>query len=1142
MTQRRPNIARNATASLAVLLSLLVVTCPVRAVESESLTPQQTDFFEKKVRPVLAEHCYECHSAEAKKSKGGLVLDSKVGWETGGDAGPALIPGDVEQSLLTRAITHKDNDLQMPPKYRMKDHEIAALRAWVEMGAPDPRTGGVAAKTHREIDLDAGRQFWSFKPRADAKPPAVKHAEWPAGDIDRFILAALEAKGLTPAPLASPEALVRRIYIDLTGLPPTPEQIDAFVADPSPEAYARLVDELLASPRFGERWGRHWLDVTRFAESSGGGRSLMFKDAWRFRDYVIESFNNEKPFDQLIREHIAGDLLPYDNHRERNDNLIGAGYLILGPHSYEQQDKALLKMDIVDEQISVVGSTFLGMTLGCVRCHEHKFDPIPMEDYYALAGIFQSTDSVTPGNVSGYVQRPLSGDEQLEKELAAYNKKIDELTLAVEQAKKDYQIVARESLPAEKGKLGPIRSRSLPGIVIDDVDAEQVGYWMKSTHNKNYVDATYIHDQGKDRGRKSVVFKPKIEIGGKYEVRLAYNSSSNRASNVPVIIDHQDGRDEVIVNQVKRPPIDGYFVSLGTYRFEADNVAQVTVTNKGTNGVVIADAVQFLPIDADNKVVAKARGKKTGSIKDDLSQFDKLDFVPFIVEDPSTLEGVVVDDIDAEKVGEWKHSVHTPPFVGKGYLHDAKTGKGAKSMTFRPTLPAAGEYEVRLAHNYNVRRTTTAPVTVHHADGKKTIIVNEREPSPIKKLWVSLGKFRFEKGRSGKVVIETHGTDGAYVIADAVQFIPLEAAGVAKADRGPNAAELKKRYDKLSKQLKELKKKSPKPKDLAMSVRDMAKPADGHLHIRGQVRVTGKKVPRGFLTVATPPGEARPKIADGESGRRELADWVADPDNPLTARVMANRVWLKLLGEGIVRTPDNFGFSGRRPSHPELLDYLANAFVDNGWSVKKLIRQIVLSKTYRLSTVHPDADAIAKVDAENALLAYAHRRRLDAEVIRDSILQVSGKLDLAMGGLTIRKFSKYDLGYDHGDIYRRSVYVPAFRNTLLEIFEIFDYPNPNLVTGRRTASTIAPQSLYLMNSPFVIDQSRLAAARLINEVGSNRSAWIERAYRQVLGRRPSQDERLAAERYVSEYDGKDEDALASLYHTLFASLDFRYLN
>jgi len=300
----------------------------------------------------------------------------------------------------------------------------------------------------------------------------------------------------------------------------------------------------------------------------------------------------------------------------------------------------------------------------------------------------------------------------------------------------------------------------------------------------------------------------------------------------------------------------------------------------------------------DTAIAKKTRGaKQSGSIKDDLTQFDKPDFVPFIVEDPSTLEGIVVDDVDAVKVGEWAHSVHTPPFVGKGYLHDAKTGKGAKSITFEPKLPVAGKYEVRLAHNYNVRRTTTAPVTVHHADGKKTIIVNEREPSPIEKLWVSLGTYRFEKGKAGKVVIETHGTDDTYVIADAVQFIPVKTTQIAAKQPDAKAiAELKKRYTDLDKQLKALKSKAPKVKDVAMSVMDMPKPADGHVHIRGQVRVLGKKVPRGFLTVASPPGQAVAKIADGQSGRLELAEWIADPDNPLTARVMTNRVWLKLLG------------------------------------------------------------------------------------------------------------------------------------------------------------------------------------------------------------------------------------------------------
>jgi len=963
------------------------------------------DFFEKEVRPVLVKHCYKCHAADAKKVKGGLLLDTKSGWSIGGDSGPAVIPGDIEKSLLIRGITHKDNDLKMPPKYRMKPSEIDALRQWVKMGAPDPRTSGPSKKKIEEIDLAKGRDFWSFKARARPKPPVVRDSQWPQGDIDRFILAALEAKGLTPAPQADPQSLLRRLYIDLTGLPPMPKQIDAFVADPSPKAYARLVDELLSSPQYGERWGRHWLDVARFAESSGGGRSLMFRNAWRFRDYVIDSFNADKPFNQLIREHIAGDLLPYKSPEERNANLIGVGYLILGPHSYEQQDKALLKMDVVDEQISAVGSTFLGMTLGCVRCHSHKFDPIPIEDYYALAGIFHSTNSLTPGNVSGYIELALSGNAKLEKELADYQKKIGELTLALQVAKKEYQRVARKPLPVANSNAGaarPASSKRFAGIVIDDVAAKKVGYWKKSVFHKGYIDAGYIHDDSKDRGKKSVVFAPKIEIGGQYEVRFAYTPGGNRASNVPVTIDHQDGRAEVTVNQSQTPSIDDRFVSLGTYRFEADTVAQVTVTNKGTNGVVIVDAVQFLPT-------------------------------------------------------------------------------GAKSKTAKPTKRSVKKASAR--------------------EAKKIDDLIDQKP--------------------GK---------------------PTRVAKAKKSSDSDNAAALKKRYEQLNKQLKALKAKAPKAKEKAMSVRDKTKPADGHVHIRGQVRTKGKLVPRGFLTVASAPGKAAPKIADGQSGRMELAQWVADPDNPLTARVMVNRIWLKLMGEGIVRTPDNFGYAGLRPSHPMLLDYLANQFIADGWSIKKLIRRILLSRTYRLATVHPDAEKVVKVDPENTLLSHAHRRRLDAEVIRDSILQVSGKLDSKMGGLTIVKFSQYDLGYKHGDINRRSVYVPAFRNSLLEIFEIFDYPNPNLVTGRRTASTIAPQSLYLMNSPFVIRQAQFAAEALLAIPKLDQSARVEYAYRQVLGRRPSNDELKNAKAYLSSYGGKDRDAFGSLYHTLFASLDFRYLN
>ena len=947
---------------LAFLCAAVAFGSLPAAYATPGISAEDLDFFEKKVRPLLAEHCYKCHSEKSDKVKGSLLLDSKQGWQIGGDTGPSIIPGQPGKSLFMTAILYEDHDLQMPPKYKMEDGDIAILQDWIARGAPDPRNSTRKFKGLFEpIDVEKGREFWAFKPITNPATPDVKNKNWPVNDIDRFLLKRMEEQNLAPAADADRRTIGRRIYYDLTGLPPTPEELDHFEQDKSADARARLIDRLMATPEFGERWGRHWLDVARYAESSGGGRSLMYKDAWRFRDYVIDSFNQDKPFDQLIREHIAGDLLPADTDEKSNNNLIGAGFLMLGPINYELQDKQLLKMDIVDEQIDTLGRTFMGMTLGCVRCHHHPFDPISSEDYYAMAGIFQSTHTITPGNVSGFTVQKLNRFKKKSKEQVALEDEIHDLSRQLAAAVKNAK---RDSIPIENIS---VSKSSLEGIVVDDTQAKKTGVWKESTFVPFFVGDGYVHSNLKDHGPASIVFDPNIRHGGIYEVRISYSSHGNRPVSVPVIIDHQDGRAVVKVNQVENPDIDDLFVSVGQYRFEADTVSQITISNEGTSGAVIADAVQLIPVN-----------------------------VPAL----------------------------------KGKIERPKKKKKSKAPEIKDPVVA-----------------------------------------------------------------------------------------------------------ELDKKLKELKSALPEEKEeVAMSVYDVDKPADGHIHIRGEARNKGKEVPRAFLRIATPAGAPYPpEIAPGQSGRIELADWIASPDNPLTARVAANRVWHHLTGEGIVRTTDNFGAKGELPSHPELLDYLAARFIADDWSFKKLIRTIMLSRTYGLSSVS-SAEA-RSCDPENRLLSNARRRRLDAESIRDSMLAISGNLDRARGGLTIRKIQTYDMKYKF-DTRRRSVYVPAFRNSTLPIFEVFDAANPNLVVGRRTVSTVPTQSLFMMNSQFVFEQAQAVAAKLEGGTPEHR---IRDAYRKILGRDPSSGELKLARDYLLSSESSESGNIA-LCQSLFASIDFRYMH
>jgi cytochrome c553 len=938
-------------------LALTLASAPAAADDRKADDRAGVEFFEKKIRPVLVQHCYACHSQEAQKKKklrGGLLLDSKEGWQKGGDSGPVLVPGKAKDSLLLKSLRH-ETDLRMPPSRKLPDAVVADFAAWINRGAPDPRSGAVVKA--RGMSVEEGRKFWAYRQPVRPAVPAVKDTAWPRGEIDAFLLARMEPAGLRPAADADRATLIRRVHYDLTGLPPTPEQVEAFVHDNRPDAYERLVDRLLASPHFGERWGRHWLDVARYAESMTL-RGFVFKEAWRYRDHVIDRFNEDAPFDDFIREQIAGDLLPAGNLEQKRRQLTATTFLALANTNLEEQDKKQLVMDVVDEQLDTIGRAFLAQTLGCARCHDHKFDPVPTKDYYALAGILRNTKTLKHANVSQWLEVPLPGDPAAEQATKAHEQAVAALQKQVQ--------TLRTALGKKAKPLNPKRPlvravADLPGIVIDDAKAKKVGEWKDSKYSGTYVGAGYIHDGNTGKGEKTVTFQTEVPRTGRYEVRLAYSAGTNRAAKVPVTVFSADGEKTIHIDQRQTPDIDGLFVSLGQYCFERTGQSFVIVANEGTMGHVIADAVVFIP----------------------------------------------VEDLAAVK-------------------------------------------EV--------------------------------------------------KGAAGKAV-------------------------------GDDAAKLR----RLEQQLKKLTANGPR-RQMVMSVQEEARIEDTHVHVRGSVHNLGEKAPRGFLRVASY-GEM-PAMPANESGRRQLADWITGKENPLTARVFVNRAWHWLFGAGLVRTTDNFGTTGEKPSHPELLDHLAVRFVEDGWSVKKLVRAIVLSRAYQQSAV---ADRLARAgDPENRLLAHANRRRLEAECIRDTILTVSGRLTIDRGGPTFPVNLATDYAYKHSDT-RRSVYAPVFRNSLPELFEVFDFADPSVSTGRRNVSTVVPQALFLMNHPFVPEQSRHAARRLLAEPARDDNERITRAYRLALGRPPADAERRLIAAFLAGASDH-EDAWAQAFQVLFASVDFRYVN
>jgi hypothetical protein len=937
---------------------------------------------------LLVEHCHSCHGAQAI-AKGNLRLDTPQGWLVGGDTGPAIVPGKPDESLLVRAIRYDGGEYEMPPTGRLPEGSIRLIEDWVTRGAPAPPHDDASAAVPRVgpagIDLEAGRRFWAYQPPREWPLPEVRDRTWATRPIDRFVLARLEATGLRPQPPADRAALVRRLSFDLLGLPPTPDEIDAFLGDSSSTAYESLVDRLLASPHFGERWGRHWLDIVRYAESVTL-RGFILPEAWRYRDYVIESFNRDRPYDQFLREQVAGDLLPAETFQDRRRQLVAIMFLTLGNTNLEEQDKAQLDMDVVDEQLDVLGKAFLGQTIGCARCHDHKFDPIPTADYYALAGILRNARLLEHANVSQWVQAPLPLPPEEEARAQRHEAALADLTSRVEQAKAHVAQLA--------GGPNIVPAANLPGIVIDDRQAVRVGAWQDSQYTKRYIGDGYAHDQDQDKGRKTLTFAPELPGDGRYEVRLAYTHGGNRADRVPVTVFSAEGERTTHIDMRQPPPIDGRFVTLGEYRFEAAGQSFVLVANEGTVGHVIADAVQFLPRD--------------GTASD------------------------------------------------------------------------------------------TAP------------------------------------------------SDASSDSASSDSAVPAAAA---------DAAELAARRDDLQRleaELAALTSSAPK-RPAVPTVIERPEITDAAIHVRGSVHALGAVVPRGFLRVATT-GPA-PTLPSHASGRRELADWLADPQNPLTARVYANRVWHWLFGRGLVRTVDNFGSTGEAPSHPELLDHLALRFVEGGWSVKRLVREMVLSETYRQSSAERGEGW--RIDPENRLYWRAHRRRLEAESLRDAMLAMSGRLTTDLGGPTIRPGVEADYNYVDTDT-RRSVYVPVLRNSLPELFEVFDFPDPSLVVGHRNQSTVAPQALYLMNHPFVRQQAAAAARRLlaetpsddaspddapVDETSPDDAARIDRAFRLALGRSPSEAERAIAARVLADVPDRsraDDRAWTNLFHLLFSSLDFRY--
>lgn len=945
-----------------VVLTIALLFAP--AVDARA-NDEGIEFFENKIRPVLVQHCYECHSADSTSLKGGLLVDSQPGLLQGGDSGPALVAHKPAESVLLEAL--KFESFEMPPEGKLPDEVIADFEKWIAMGAPDPRKEMVVSEyAPREIDLEAGRQFWAFQPPEEHVVPEVSQKDWPRHWIDHFILKRLEEQKLTPVNDAERGILIRRLAYDLTGLPPSPEQMERVLYATDDQVLESYIDELIDSQQFGEHWGRHWLDVARYADSNGGDFNATFHNAWRYRNMVIEAFRNDLPFNEFVIRQIAGDLLDTEHDAERADNLVATGFLMFGAKMLSERDKEKLRMDVVDEQLNSIGKAFMGMTLGCARCHDHKFDPIPTTDYYALAGIMRSTqtlDGEIQKYVSNWTRQPLPMTKEHSQSLKVY---------AAEKSRLEASL---KSIESELKKLQDQSSQSNIlnlGVVLDDADARVVGNWKHSTYSKNFIGKGYIHDDRQERGKKKVIFETNLPADGEYEVRLAFPGSGGRATNVPVKIVHAEGESEVKVNQSKQAPILTMLKPLGRFTFKKDQAAVVEISNTGANGYVIVDALQIVSVD------------------------------------------------------ELKESA------------------------------------------------------------------NKENP---------------------ELAAEIESTQ--------------------------------QQLDSLKKDLKQIKENAPPPAPRALAVREAEQQGDYFVCIRGEHRNLGEKVARGFLSVVDI-GET-PEIPKDRSGRLALAKWVADERHPLTARVYVNRVWQHLIGEGIVRSVDNFGTLGERPTHPLLLDQLAVKFIENNWSTKWLVKQIVSSRTYQLSSRHDEERW--QSDPENRLLWRAHRKPLSAESIRDTLLLASNDLELSMGGPPVDNLGTLvtqnkpdDAGVKLESTNIRTVYQPVIRNELPSLMRVFDFADPDFVSGKRAHTTVPTQALWMLNGPFVAEQAAKLSERLFSKGYSTTDERLEHLFIYALGRPPSDLETELSKKFLSQSDADEQGTWTDLAHALFASAAFRMLD
>jgi hypothetical protein len=1020
------------SALLVVVLGYLASVVPARG--GEGPEPDGVAFFESKVRPILVERCYSCHSSQARSVRGGLLLDTREGTLKGGDIGPAVEPGNPDESLLVQAVRWDDDTLKMPPAGKLPEAEIAILTEWARRGAPDPRTGpAVAATAHaskpaRVINMEAERKHWAFQPLKSVPVPEIARPQRARHPIDLFVLAKLDEAGIEPNPEAPRATLIRRLSFDITGLPPAPEDVDAFVADASPDAYEKLVDRLLASPAFGERWARHWLDLARYAESHGFEHDYDRPSAYTYRDFLIEALNRDLPYDRFVQWQLAGDeLAPADPLA-----MKATGFLAAGAHSTQitisQAEKE--RYDELDDMVNTTGTAFLGLTLGCARCHDHKYDPVPTLDYYRLAAVF----TTTVRSEQDLVLDP-EGDRQARE---AFDQAHAPLVAALEAFERDSLPSRLAAWEKEGGTTADAADR--PWRILDLTAMKSAG---GATMTKNPDGSVLVSGTSPDH--EVFTLTARTDAGRITGFRLEAMSDPSLARNGPGRA--PNGNFALSDFQVTARPLKG-----------DAKPARVKLVNARATfeqaGLAVASAID------DDGTSAWAVDPQFG--RDHAAAFDAAE--------PITASGGVELTFKLTFTNNLKHAIGRPRLAITSDLGpvalDAPARPQAVDLALAtPVERRSPEQSAALASWYR----TIDPEYLALANAVAAHAAQAPKPSVLKALICSEGVPAVRLHTQGPDFYET-----TYLLR-----------------RG----------------------------DLAQKV--------------------GPAEP-GFLQALSNAEESTWKSAPPEGAhtshrRAALARWITDTESgagALTARVAVNRLWQHAFGRGIVATPSDFGTQGDRPTHPELLEWLAADLVRGGWRLKPVLRQILLSDAYRRSS-HIDPK-LGKADPSNDLLARQNRRRLEAEPIRDAMLAVSGLLDRGL----------YGPGTLDESMTRRSIYFGVKRSRLVPMMALFDAPDTLVPIAVRPVTTVAPQGLFLLNDPQVRRWSEALASRVSDPASSGPSDAITRAYRLAFGRVPDAAERDAATSFLARQAASGESpasALADFCQALLCTNEFIYV-